>query len=106
MQFPHGLFDSCTAVNVNRSAKPLGDFTQRDAFTIDFARAAGLFLFPCIVRREGGGIYVCQVLSGLGGATHFTLTMTRVRSSESGAFCVNQSTSRRMTSASSAEFFS
>ena len=89
----------CTDRRASRISPPR---RKRHAFTIDLFPLSNpvRFSLPAKVRAEGSRIYSFQVRTRFGNA-HRTLAITSVRSSASGAFCVNQSTSRRIRSASS-----
>ena len=59
-------------------------------------------LFPCELRREFGRVDKRQFFTRIGSLrAHRTFRTTSVRSSDSGALCANQSTSRKSRSASS-----
>src|SRR5208283_2415531 len=101
LQLVKGLDDGAAAVNIRRSAETIGDFLKRKAFAKNVAARAGVL--PAKVRGKCCWVDVFEIATSLPGVAHLTFKITRVRSSESGALEANQSTSRRMTSASSAE---
>src|SRR5215469_18567528 len=90
IDFAERVGDGLPAVNINWRAEAARDFRQRNALAKDFAGARG-GLAPEKMRRVLSGIRVLQSAAGLGVGAHFTFRTTRVRSSDKGALCENQS---------------
>src|SRR5229473_1240278 len=99
------VFDRAPAIDVGWRPELIGNVAKGHAVAGDcciVTRVARQRL-PEKVWREAGGVHERQLLAGVcRRAAHRTLSTTRVRSSESGADCENQSTSRRTRSANSA----
>src|SRR5260370_893683 len=105
MQLLVGTFDCSTAIHICWRAKFLWNRIQRHSLAYDFLRAstAPSALSPFEVWREGSWVYVFEFAGRrIIRMAHRTFATTSVRSSARGALCVNQSTSRRITSAMSA----
>ena len=99
MQFAISGFDSGTAVDVSGRGELFRNGRERGSFAKHFLAGIVFRIAPREIRDEFGGIHVAQRVRGCGGVRgHRTLSTTRVRSSERGALCANQSTSRRMRS--------
>src|ERR1700752_1532377 len=97
-----GIFNRPTAVHIGRCPDFSRDRAQRDFLAKDFFAAgtrSGRFL-PCKVWCKFSRIDKLKpVRTRTSRCAHLTFVTTSVRSSESGAPSVNQSTSRRMMSA-------
>ncbi len=105
VQFPVGIINRSAAVCVSRRAKFLRHRFQRHPLAHYFfaAHVPRPAFGPRKMRRESRRVHVFYFagrrITRMG---HRTFATTSVRSSESGAPCVNQSTSRRIASAISA----
>src|SRR5258708_19797379 len=100
-----GAINRSAAIHVRWRTKFVRDRIQRHSFAHHFvtARAPRTVLLPFEVWRERSWIYVLEFAGRrVIRMAHRTFAITRVRSSASAALCVNQSTSRRITSAISA----
>src|SRR5580692_1546742 len=91
------------AIKISGSAKQLLSSNEVDALAknvLNIFSSCGLL--PCKLWREFGWVDKLQFFAGNNDLrAHRTFKTTSVRSSESGAPCENQSTSRKSTSASS-----
>src|SRR5258708_27231168 len=102
VQFLIGAINRSAAIHVRWRTKFVRDRIQRHSFAHHFvhARDPRTVLLPFEVWREGSWVYVFEFAGRrIIRMAHRTFAITRVRSSASGALCVNQSTSRRITSA-------
>src|SRR5258708_17915254 len=101
VQFLVGAINCSAAIYVGWRAKFAGDRIQRHSFADHFfARTPCSALLPFEVWRERNWVYVLELARRrIVRTAHRTFATTNVRSSASGAPCVNQSTSRRIRSA-------
>ena len=88
-----GIVDGLAAVNVRGRSKPSAISTALRLRNKHLRPDASAFFFQANCGVNVAGSTYARFSPGLGVGAHFTFTMTSVRSSESGAFCENQSTS-------------
>src|SRR5262249_21353397 len=95
-------FNRGAAIEVKRAAKPFRSTCEPNILAKYGFTSSGFLFSPLKKRREFSRINVGKRLARRRGLrAHRTFSTTRVRSSESGALCANQSTSRKIMSESS-----
>src|SRR5580704_17780379 len=96
------------AIEIRRRSKFLGGLNEVNALAenvFNFLLFSGFF--PCELWREFSRVDKHQFFTRIGSLrAHRTFNTTSVRSSDSGALCANQSTSRKSRSASSVALIS
>src|SRR3989442_1363220 len=101
LKFPISIGNGSVAVYIDGRCTLAGNRFKGDALTKHlFPGSPARGLFPGKMGRELSGINELQLASRR--MAHRTFITTSVRSSKSGALCVNQSTLSRILSANSA----